>query len=41
MRALNPMRRLAEQTNAGGFTAQTWDIGANEANFFIREYMTH
>ncbi|HEX6158708.1 MAG TPA: tail fiber domain-containing protein, partial [Thermoanaerobaculia bacterium] len=26
-----------EQTNAGGFTAQTWDIGANEANFFIRD----
>ncbi|GAB2944638.1 hypothetical protein GCM10027048_06890 [Hymenobacter coalescens] len=26
-----------EQTNAGGFTAQTWDIGANEANFFVRD----
>jgi hypothetical protein len=26
-----------EQTNGGGFTAQTWDIGANEANFFIRD----
>ena len=26
-----------EQTNAGGFTAQTWDIGGNEANFFIRD----
>ena len=26
-----------DQTNAGGFTAQTWDIGANEANFFIRD----
>lgn len=31
-----PALRL-EQTNAGGFTAQTWDIGANEANFFIRD----
>ena len=26
-----------EQNNAGGFTAQTWDIGANEANFFVRD----
>jgi hypothetical protein len=26
-----------EQTTAGGFTAQTWDIGANEANFFVRD----
>ena len=26
-----------EQTNSGGFTAQTWDIGANEANFFVRD----
>jgi hypothetical protein len=26
-----------EQTSAGGYTAQTWDIGANEANFFIRD----
>lgn len=25
------------QTNGGGFTAQIWDIGANEANFFIRD----
>ena len=31
-----PAVRL-EQTNAGGFTAQTWDIGANEANFFVRD----
>jgi hypothetical protein len=31
-----PAIRL-EQTNAGGFTAQTWDIGSNEANFFIRD----
>jgi len=31
-----PAIRL-EQTNAAGFTAQTWDIGANEANFFIRD----
>jgi hypothetical protein len=26
-----------EQNNAGGFSAQTWDIGANEANFFVRD----
>lgn len=26
-----------EQTNASGFTAQTWDIGANEANWFVRD----
>jgi hypothetical protein len=26
-----------DQTNASGFTAQTWDIGANEANFFVRD----
>ena len=26
-----------EQNNAGGFTAQTWDIAGNEANFFIRD----
>jgi len=26
-----------EQTSAGGYTAQTWDIGANEANFFVRD----
>ncbi len=26
-----------EQTNGGGFTAQTWDVGANEANFFVRD----
>lgn len=31
-----PALRL-EQSNAGGFTAQTWDIGANEANFFVRD----
>jgi hypothetical protein len=31
-----PAHRL-EQTSAGGFTAQTWDIGANEANFFVRD----
>jgi hypothetical protein len=31
-----PAIRL-EQNNAGGFAAQTWDIGANEANFFIRD----
>jgi hypothetical protein len=26
-----------EQTNGGGFTAQTWDLGANEANWFVRD----
>ncbi len=31
-----PGHRL-EQTSAGGFTAQTWDIAANEANFFVRD----
>ncbi len=31
-----PAHRL-EQNNGGGFTAQTWDIGANEANFFVRD----
>lgn len=31
-----PAMRL-EQNNGGGFGAQTWDIGANEANFFIRD----
>jgi hypothetical protein len=27
-----------EQNGTGGFTPQTWDIGANEANFFVRDY---
>ena len=31
-----PAHRL-EQTNAGGFTAQTWDVAGNEANFFVRD----
>lgn len=31
-----PALRL-EQTNAGGFTAQTWDVAGNEANFFVRD----
>jgi hypothetical protein len=26
-----------EQTNAGGFAAQTWDVAGNEANFFVRD----
>lgn len=26
-----------EQTNGGGFTAQTWDVAGNEANFFVRD----
>lgn len=31
-----PALRL-EQDNSGGFTAQTWDIAGNEANFFVRD----
>jgi hypothetical protein len=31
-----PGMRL-EQTSAGGFTAQSWDVAGNEANFFIRD----
>ena len=31
-----PAVRL-EQNSSGGFTAQTWDIAGNEANFFIRD----
>ena len=31
-----PAMRL-EQTNGGGFTAQTWDVAGNEANFFVRD----
>jgi hypothetical protein len=31
-----PAMRL-EQTGASGFTAQTWDIAGNEANFFVRD----
>jgi hypothetical protein len=31
-----PALRL-EQNNSGGFTAQTWDVAGNEANFFIRD----
>jgi hypothetical protein len=31
-----PAQRF-EQTTASGFSAQTWDIGANEANFFVRD----
>ena len=26
-----------EQSNVSGFTAQTWDIAGNEANFFVRD----
>jgi len=26
-----------EQTNLGGYTAQTWDVAGNEANFFVRD----
>jgi hypothetical protein len=31
-----PALRL-EQDTSNGFAAQTWDIGANEANFFVRD----
>jgi hypothetical protein len=31
-----PAIRL-EQSNLGGFTAQTWDVAGNEANFFVRD----
>lgn len=31
-----PAIRL-EQNNSGGFTAQTWDMAGNEANFFVRD----
>jgi hypothetical protein len=31
-----PAIRLA-QDNTGGFTAQTWDVAGNEANFFVRD----
>lgn len=31
-----PALRL-EQTSAGGFSAQTWDVAGNEANFFVRD----
>jgi hypothetical protein len=31
-----PSLRL-EQDASGGYTAQTWDLGANESNFFLRD----
>jgi hypothetical protein len=31
-----PAMRL-EQSNGGGFTAQTWDVGGNETSFFVRD----
>lgn len=31
-----PAVRL-EQNSSGGFTAQTWDVAGNEANFFVRD----
>lgn len=31
-----PAIRL-EQTSAGGFSAQSWDVAGNEANFFVRD----
>ncbi len=32
-----PALRL-EQDNSQGWTAQVWDIGANESNFFVRDF---
>jgi len=32
----SPAIRL-EQTSGSGFTAQSWDVGGNEANFFVRD----
>jgi hypothetical protein len=29
-----------EQNSSGGFTAQTWDVAGNEANFFVRSVTT-
>ncbi|HKO61474.1 MAG TPA: tail fiber domain-containing protein [Pyrinomonadaceae bacterium] len=34
-----PAHRL-EQNSSGGFGTQIWDIGANEANFFVRDVTT-
>ncbi|HKI06418.1 MAG TPA: tail fiber domain-containing protein [Thermoanaerobaculia bacterium] len=31
-----PAMRM-EQNSSGGFTAQTWDVAGNEANFFVRD----
>lgn len=31
-----PATRL-EQDSSGGYTAQTWDVAGNEANFFVRD----
>lgn len=31
-----PALRL-DQSNAGGFSAQTWDVAGNETNFFVRD----
>lgn len=31
-----PALRL-EQNNTGGYSAQTWDVAGNEANFFVRD----
>jgi hypothetical protein len=36
LRSDTPAIRL-EQDASGGFTAQTWDIAGNEANFFVRD----
>ena len=35
-RSDTPAMRL-EQTAAGGFSAQTWDMAGNESNFFVRD----
>ncbi|HEX4959301.1 MAG TPA: tail fiber domain-containing protein [Thermoanaerobaculia bacterium] len=36
IRGNTPTARL-EQDGSAGFTAQTWDVAANEANFFVRD----
>lgn len=33
----SPTLRL-EQDGSGGFTAQSWDVGGNETNFFVRDF---
>ena len=37
LRAANTPTLRLEQDTSGGWTSQTWDIGANESNFFVRD----
>ncbi|PCK07793.1 MAG: hypothetical protein COA42_12475 [Alteromonadaceae bacterium] len=37
LKASNSPALRFEQDISGGFTAQTWDVGGNETNFFIRD----